>query len=182
MSLPIHLLAGLPLAVYKFKPPRLNTDISGEMVLLSWAMFIGAVFLLAKFVWKPVLAALTRREYLIRSSLAQADSARAFAAKTTAQQKTLIDEANGAARKIQEDAVVQARLLQATLEAAARADAESIRVEALKDIERARLKAVDALRAETAALAAEMARKILAEELAADKGRDFTDRMIASIP
>ena len=174
-------LLNLPLAVYSFKPPKFNTDVSSEMVLLFWLMFIGAFFLLSKFVWRPILEALTRREYQIRSSLAQAENAVQQIASIEEQKRRVQESATAEARRIREDAATQAKLIASRIESEARTAATQIQNDAFAEIEQRRIKTRAALETETLAMAAEIAGKILEKEVSADAGRAFTDKMIHEI-
>jgi len=174
-------LLNLPLAVYSFKPPKFATDVSSEMVLLSWLMFIGAFFLLSKFVWRPILEALTRREYQIRSSLAQAENAAQQVAGIEEQKRRVQESAAADARRIREEAATQAKLIASRIESDARTAAEQIQNDAFAEIEQRKIKTRAALEAETFAMAAEIAGKILEKEISADAGRAFTDKMIHEV-
>lgn len=56
----------------------------GQMVLLTWVAFAVAAIVLAKVLWKPLLAFLETREGEIRSALDDAEKARAAAAHADA--------------------------------------------------------------------------------------------------
>lgn len=174
-------LLSLPLAAYSFKPPKFATDVSSEMILLSWLMFIGAFFILSKFVWRPILEALTRREYQIRSSLAQAENAMQQVAGIEEQKRRAQESAIAESHRIREEAATQAKLIASRIESEARSAAEQIQTDAFAEIEQRRVKTRAALEAETFAMAAEIAGKILEKEISADAGRAFTDKMIHEV-
>ncbi len=162
-------------------PPRLNTDLSHQMVILVWVMFVGAIFVLSKFVWQPILNALSRREIDIRSSLAQATNAKKIAAEAEQKQKQIEIDAAVRAREIEAHAVATARTFWSKLAADAEENAEAVRKEAEQGIARARQVAEEELRRNTAVLAVQMASQILQKEVSADNAQAFTDKMIDSL-
>ena len=78
--------------------------VSDKMVGLTWLAFLLACFALYKLAWKPISAALDRREDKIRQSLKEAADVQAQAAMDREAQRVVIQEASREAAAIVERA------------------------------------------------------------------------------
>ena len=72
--------------------------------LLFWTalVFVGLLFILTKFIWKPILSAVNEREKNISDALALAEKTKAEMAALQSQNENLLKEA-----KIERDAIVK---------------------------------------------------------------------------
>ncbi len=156
-------------------------DISGSMVLLTWATFIIATIILYKIAWKPILAALEKRENDIRRSLEEADLARKAKEKADEESRRMLQEAMGESRKLVDGARKVAQETAASIEAKARQQAQALLVNAERDIDSAKNKAILSLRQESAKLAVDLAGKILQKKLDDDESRNLTDQIIRNL-
>ena len=155
--------------------------VSGEMVLLTWATFLAATILLFKLAWKPILQALAKREDRIRGSLAEADKARALAARTQENNRKLLDEAQRQAREIVDEARRAAGKSAADADRQARDSVKRMLADADRDIARARAEALEALRRESAALAVDLADRFLERETPPEARAAYTARMMREL-
>jgi len=157
-------------------------DINPGLIIWTLVTF-GVLFLvLAKFAWKPLLEALNEREGKIRSSLEEADRARAEAAQLLKQNEQniaraeeeyqrLIREGRALAEKMKEEIVVKAKH-----------QAEQELARATEEIQRSVDAARQQLRAEVADLAIKAAEKILEESLDAGKQKKIVDAFMNQLP
>jgi F-type H+-transporting ATPase subunit b len=74
------------------------------LVILQTIAFLLLMFLLAKFAWKPVLAAIKEREQSIDEALNKAELAKQEMTRLTAQNEELMKEARGERDRILKEA------------------------------------------------------------------------------
>src|SRR5476651_1410223 len=96
------------------------------MAVLLWATFFCVLFILQKFAWKPILAALKQREDYIRSSLADADKIKAELAAVEAAKAKILDEAKDKANTIIDQSRKTGNELAGQIEQRAKKNAEEI--------------------------------------------------------
>lgn len=159
-------------------PPRSEMDVSGRMVVLTWVSFGLAAFILHRIAWKPMLRALERREAMIRKSIEDAEKARKSVEHAAERQKAMLGDADAKARGIAEDARKAAAAMTVSIERDAREQARRLADDAAVQIENSRRKAIESLRGDAAALAADLAERILTERAAGPEGAAFTERAI----
>ena len=135
--------------------------------LFIWAsiIFIGLVFLLKKFAWKPILDAVNEREEGIKNALQSADSAKKemqnlksdkekLLADARAERDALMKEAREIKDKMINDAKTEAQAAGEKMIAQAKAAIESEKNAAMAD-----------LKNQVSSLSLEIAEKVLRDEL-----------------
>lgn len=147
-------------------------------VLLTFGLFI---FVISKFAWKPVLAALNEREENIRTSLQSAEKALAQAQDVARKNEETLRQAEADAQKIRRTAIEDAEALRADRAEKAKAEAERMIEEARKAIAAEQKLAMQALRKEVAELAVLAAERILSSEINAEKNKKLVDDYIGSL-
>ena len=155
--------------------------VSDKMVGLTWLAFLLACFALYKLAWKPISAALDRREDKIRQSLKEAADVQARAAMDKEAQRLMLEEAVREAAAIVERARAAAEATARAVEAKARAEADALLRDAGTEIGHAKQKAVAELRREASGLALQLAGRVLGQKLDAASDRELTDRLIREI-
>ena len=155
--------------------------VSDKMVGLTWLAFLLACFALYKLAWKPISAALDRREDKIRQSLKEAADVLAQAAMDKEAQRLAFEETRREAAAIVERARAAAEATARAVEANARAEAETLVRDAQAEIDRVREKAVAELRREASDLALQLAGRVLEQKLDAAADRELTERLIREI-
>jgi len=134
-----------------------------DLGLMVWTAvtFLTLVFILTKFVWKPILHGINNREDKIREDLARAEKSQMEAEKTRQKYETQLAEAQ---RTIQ-DMITQARQegekARAELLASAKSESEKIVEKGRRDLEGETDKLRVKLRTEVAELSLSVAEKIL---------------------
>jgi len=81
---------------------KLVNDFSLGLFIWQTLLFIGLVFLLKKFAWKPILDTINEREEGIKDALAQADKARQEMANIKSDNDKILKEA-----RIERDALLK---------------------------------------------------------------------------
>lgn len=144
--------------------------ITPDLGLVFWTglTFIILMFILAKFIWKPLMAVVNKREESIQSALDLAKKTNAEMEKLKTQNENLLREA-----RIERDEMIkEAKETTVQMVEGAKAKAKE---EADKIVENARISivaeknaAMTELRNEVAGIALEIAEKILRKELSTD--------------
>ena len=139
--------------------------------LIFWmtVSFGIVLFLLAKFAWKPIMAALREREESITNALSSAKQAREEMAALNTDNQRLINEAKmqrdqllKEAREAKDQIINEAKL-QATVEA------DRLIAIGREAIENQKMAAITELQNQVAAMSIEIAERILRSELANDE-------------
>jgi len=155
--LDLLLLSGLAAEVNVF--PELNE--------LVWTIinFLIILAVLYKFLYQPLLSAITARENEINSALKKAAEDRAEAERLRREFEERISAAQAEAQEIINQAVKNATATKDQIEADARAKASELLENAAKTIELEKAKAIAELREEVAALAIAVASKVIEKNL-----------------
>lgn len=155
---------------------NINYTLVGQMIF-----FAGFVLFCMKYVWPPIIGAMTEREKKIADGLAAADRASKdleLAQKKAGQSLTeakaqaaeLIEQANRRSGQIVEEAKLTARQEGERLISAAKAE-----------IEQEKNRVIEELRKEVASVAIAGAEKILGSTIDASKHSEMLDKLAAEI-
>ena len=144
---------------------KLISDFSFGLFIWQTIIFVGLIFLLKKFAWKPILDAVNEREEGIKNALLSADNARKEMQNLQADNQRILQEA-----RLERDALLKdAREIKEKMIADAKNEAQ---VQGLKMIEQAKAAieseknaAMAELRAQVSTLSISIAEKLLQEEL-----------------
>ena len=151
-----------------------------EFGLFFWTLiaFLCVFFILKKFAWKPILAALTDREQSIEDALAKAEAAKEEMARLTGENEALLKEA-----RIERDNILrEAKKMKDQIVSDAK---ETAAKEGARMIEKARVEidsqtaiALALVKDQVASLSIEIAEKILQKQFE-DKGKQ--DALVADL-
>jgi F-type H+-transporting ATPase subunit b len=140
-----------------------------ESGLIIWQAlgFIVLLIILAKFAWKPILAALEEREGAIENSLRSAEIARTEMANLVAENERLLLEA-----RIERDNIIRkANDISAKIVEQARDDASKVGAKMIEDakavIENEKLAAITDIKIQVAEISLEVAEKLMRRNLSA---------------
>ncbi len=141
--------------------------------LMIWTVviFSSLLFVLWRFAWGPILAAVEAREKGIQAALDEAKSRQEEAEKLLDEHKKQLSDARRQSQEILAEGREAADRLRKELEGKAREESEAILTRARSEIEREKEAAVDALRRESVDLALAAASKLLHEKLDGDLDR-----------
>lgn len=135
------------------------------LVILQTIAFLLLMFLLAKFAWKPVLAAIKEREQSIDEALNKAELAKQEMTRLTAQNEELMKEARSERDRILKEAkVLKDSILH---EAKNQAHTEGVKLieKAKIEIENQKKAALAELKSQVSNLSIEIAERILRNQL-----------------
>lgn len=152
------------------------------LVVWSTISFLVVLFLLTKFAWKPILASIKERETSIETALTSAEKAKSEMAALKADNEKLLQMA-----KIERDAILkEAREAKDSIiaEAKTKAVTESNKLlaAAREAINNEKMAAITEIKNQSAALAIEIAEKLLREQLKAeDKQKALMGELLEEI-
>lgn len=146
-----------------------NMDVG--LSIWTIVVFLVLLWVLAKFAWRPILAALDAREERIEEAIAEATRMREEAGRLVEQHRRQLATAREHAQQILAESRQAADKLRREMEERARRESEEIVERARREIAREREQALDALRREAVDLAIAAAARLLRQRLdsAADR-------------
>ena len=158
-----------PLAV---SPALIITQIVGFLILL---------WVLNRFVFKPIFAVLDERQKAIQDTYDQMDEDRRRMEETRRQYEERLANIEAEARERIQAAVKEAQALRDDLIADARQNAEAITVSARNEAERERQKAFLEMRQQVVALAVAAAGKVVGDSLDSPRHTKLVDDFISEV-
>jgi len=144
-----------------------NSLTSPGIGVVVWAALIFGLFflILAKFGWKPILAAVKSRDEMIKSSLASAAKAREEMLKLQSDNEAILRKAREEREVILKEAREVRDKLIAEAKGKATEEAEKIVEKAKAGIEREKTKALSEIHDQVTSLSIDIASKLLGEKL-----------------
>ena len=155
---------------------NINMTLIGQMV--AFALF---VLFCMKFVWPPILAAMTERAEKIAQGLAAADRAKKDLDLAQEKARGEMHEAKQEAAGIVESANRRASQIVEEAKEQARAEGERLKEAAQAEIEQELNRAKEQLRTQVAALALAGAEKVLDAEIDEQRHSQLVDKLAAEL-
>ncbi|HEY5219598.1 MAG TPA: F0F1 ATP synthase subunit B [Gemmatimonadaceae bacterium] len=151
--------------------------------LMFWTLLIFLVlfYLLTKFAFKPITAAVEAREQALEEALASAKRDRDEAAKLLADHRAQLDAARGEAQKVIADGRATAEKLRHDLMEKARAEQQETVERAVQEIQREKERAIADLRREAVEMAIAGASKVIEENLDSQKNRKLVETFLSTL-
>ena len=151
--------------------------------LMFWTLLVfGALFfILSKFAFKPILAAVESREMELRELMDQAKADRHEAAEILAEQKKSLDAARVDAQRIIADSRATAEKMRADLLEHTRVQQGEMLERAKRDIETEKVNAIAELRREAVDLAIAGASKVIEKNLDDASNRTLVEKYLSAI-
>jgi F-type H+-transporting ATPase subunit b len=152
--------------------------------LMVWTLLIFAVllFILTKFAFKPLTAAVEARERALEEAIAGAQRDREEAARLLAEQRAALEGSRGEAQKLIADARGAGEKMRADLLEQTRQQQAELLERARRDIEAERERAVADLRREAVDLALAGASKVIERNLDDAGNRRLVEQFLQTIP
>ena len=152
--------------------------------LIIWTIitFLVVLFVLKKFAWPHLLAALDEREQRISDAIAAAEQAHQEAEEVLREHRQKLAAADEEARQIVAEAREAGANVRQTIVSQAREEAERMLGQARTSIESEKRAAIAELRRETANLAVQAAGALIDANLDDEKNRGLVDDFIDRIP
>ncbi len=152
--------------------------------LIIWTIitFLVVLFVLKKFAWPQLLAALDEREKRISDAITAAEQARQEAEEVLRQHRQKLAAADEEARQVVAEAREAGANVRQTIVSQAREEAERMLDQARTSIESEKRAAIAELRRETANLAVQAAGALIDANLDDERNRGLVNDLIAKIP
>jgi F-type H+-transporting ATPase subunit b len=151
--------------------------------LMIWTVitFIVLLFILKRVAWKPILAALDKRENDIKESLAQAEKAKDEAKMILEENQANLAKAEEESKKIIEQSRAYAASLKEELMRESKEQAKKIVDDASSEIQRNKDAAFEELKGQIAEIVVNAAEKIIRESLDAQKSKTVIDKYLNDV-
>lgn len=159
-------------------PTPLLLDPKVGLFFFTVIVFLAVAFILGKYAWGPITAALEKREKTIDESIKRAENALAEARQISEDNEKARREAEADAQRVLREARDAAEALREEEAEKTRAQIREMQDAARAEIEREKQGALDELRTEVAELAIKAAEKLLDENLDAEKNRKLVNEFI----
>lgn len=156
-------------------------QINPGLILWTIITFVIVLTILRFTAWKPLLAALSAREEKIRSSIEQAEQARADAQRLLEENKRQQAQAEAQAQKIMNEGRAIAERMKSEILERAHASSQQMVEQARGEILREKEQALAQLRSEVADLAILAAGKIIEGDLDTKKHRQLIEATIGGL-
>ncbi len=158
--------------------------ITPDLGLLFWTalVFVLLLFILTKFIWKPILASVNERSQKIADALELAEKTQAEMKAMQAQNENLLKEAKAERDAIVKDAKEVASKMVEDAKMSAKVEASKIIEAAHAAIVTEKNAAIAELKTQVASISLEIAEKIVRGELASDdKQKALAEKMANDI-
>ena len=143
----------------------MNGLIDPKLVITQILGFLLMVWVLGRFAWKPMLAALEARRQKIAGEFAEAERRQATADETKARYELELRGVDAQARQKLQEAVAEGQRVASEIQTQAQADAQARLEKSREEIEREREEARTRFKEQTITLAIRTAEKILQSKL-----------------
>ena len=153
--------------------------------LIIWTLLIFIVLMwsiLTRYAFRPITAAVERREQALEAALVQATQDREAAAKSLAEQRALLEQAHGDAARVVAEARAAAERVRTDLMTQAHADQQQLLQRAREEIDGERRRAIADLRREAVDLAILGAGKVIERNLDDTANRALVEKFLSAIP
>ena len=148
---------------------KLIEEFSFGLFVWQTLLFVGLLFVLAKFAWKPILSAVEERENTIKDALDSAEKAKADMEAVQADNKRILKEARAEREALIAEAKKTSTQMINDAKEAAQVEADKIASAAQASIEQEKNAAINEIKNQVASLSVEIAQKVLQGELADEK-------------
>jgi F-type H+-transporting ATPase subunit b len=144
---------------------KLINDFSFGLFIWQVVIFVGLIFLLKKFAWKPILDAVNEREQGIKNALESAESARNEMQNLQADNQRILQEARAERDAMLKDAREMKEKMVADAKNEAQEQGQKMIDQAKAAIESEKNAAMAELKSQVATLSLSIAEKVLKDEL-----------------
>jgi len=148
--------------------------VTPEVGLIFWTAlsFFILLFILGKFAWKPILAAVNEREQSIETALSRAEAVREEMARLTNENETLLKQARAERDAILSDATKVKNQIIGDAKEAAQKEGARLLDSARMEINNQKLIAIADIKNQVASLSLEIAEKVLRKQFEDQKKQD----------
>ena len=155
---------------------------NGGLMFWTLIIFVVLLFVLRRFAYGPLLAAVEAREQALEAALTQARRDREESAALLAEQRRQLEEARNEAQRYIADGRATGEKLRASMLEETRAQQQELLERARRDIEGEKNRAIAELRREAVDLALVGASKVIERNLDDAGNRRLVEEFLSSIP
>ena len=148
---------------------KLLEEFSLGLFVWQTLLFVGLLFLLRKFAWKPILESVNERETSIKDALRSAEKAKEEMQAAQADNKRILQEARAEKEALLADAKKTASDMVNQAKESAQTEADKIMQQAQQAIQAEKEDALKSLKTQVAGLSLDIAQKVLQDELTDNK-------------
>jgi F-type H+-transporting ATPase subunit b len=152
-----------------------------DLAIWTAVIFLLLLFVLGKFAWPQITAALEERERKIADNIAAAEARYNEAKRVLAEHEAKLAAAAGEVRALLEEARRDADHTRKSIEAEGQKAAKEELDRALREIHRARDAAVQELAVTSANVAIDLAQKVIREQLTSEKSNQIVRDAVARL-
>jgi F-type H+-transporting ATPase subunit b len=153
-----------------------------NLAIFTVVVFLGLLFVLGRFAWRPLLQALHRREEHLEHVLLETERARNESEQLLAEHRAQMAAAQDQVRALIEEARRNAQQAADEIVRKAQGEADASRQRAERDIAAARDQALSEIWTKAADLAVSAAAKVLDRSLTEDDHRRLFDAAVGALP
>jgi F-type H+-transporting ATPase subunit b len=155
--------------------------LQANLMFWTFAIFLILFFILRRFAFGPITAAVEAREKALEAAIDAAKADREAAAKLLAEHQAQIDAARGEAQKLIADGRSVAEKMRGDLLEQTRREQQEMLERARREIESEKERAIAELRKEAVDLALAGASKVIEQNLESAKNRQLVESYLSSI-
>ena len=158
---------------------KLISEFSLGLFFWQSLIFMGLLFMLRKFAWKPILDAVNDRENSIKDALASAEAARGEMKNLQSDNQRILKEARAEKESLLKEARTTRSELINNAKEEAQEEAQKILSQAQDAIQSEKRAAVKELKEQVGSIAMEIAEKVLQKELEnKDRQLELVDQLL----
>jgi F-type H+-transporting ATPase subunit b len=155
---------------------------SGGLMVWTLVIFVVLFFVLSRYAFKPIIAAVADREKALEEAIAGAKADREAAAKVLAEHQAQLEAARGEAQKPIVEGRSVGEKLRAEMVEETRGQQQDMLERARREIDAEKERAIAELRREAVELAIAGAGKVIEKNLDDASNRSIVEKFLASIP
>jgi len=157
-------------------------ELKPTLAIFTLFVFVGLMFVLGRYAWKPLLAALHQREAHLEHVLVETERARNESESLMAEHRKVMGRAGDEVRGILDKARQEAQAAADSIVKQAQNEADLARQRAQREIASARDQALAEIWQKTADMAVSVAGRVLSKQLSTDDHRRLLDAAIQELP
>jgi F-type H+-transporting ATPase subunit b len=177
----LTLLPNIAYAAQEGGKPNL-LEPNGGLMFWTLAIFLVLMFVLSKFAFKPLLAAVEAREAALEAAIKGAQADREAASKLLADQQANLDAARAEAQRYIADARATAEKVKASMLEETKTQQQDMLDRARRELETEKVRAIADIRREAIDLALAGAGRVIERNLDDAGNRKLIEDFLASIP
>jgi F-type H+-transporting ATPase subunit b len=155
---------------------------TGGLMFWTLIIFLILFFVLSRYAFKPITAAVAAREKALEDAIAGAKADRDAAAKLLAEHQAQLDAARGEAQKLIVEGRTVGEKIRGEMVEETRAQQQDMLERARREIESEKERAIAELRREAVDLAIAGAGKVIEKNLDDASNRSIVEKFLSSIP